>query len=894
MKKTTIRIAFILCLVLVAVLLASCSFGKKNNGGDETAATTDDGHKWDEGTVISAPDCSKTGTMLYRCTECDATKTVVIPKTDDHNIRKSDAGRLVTPPTAAKAGESVKYCTLCGKAVPVDATVTYAEYNQKVSSLRTEINQSFTTANYFKDTTVQANLGNNYTAPSVQPTKGQHPRVLFTQSNVANINAALEETRSKDARLEYLKTITSTPTTGVLPASSSHNNFSSDVLNQIQALALEYQLTKNEIMGLSAIKALLNHLKTMDFYSIVSDQERQYGVTMYTAACVYDWCYDLLTPTTKTLIVKGVQHFLEGTNVENKPNMEVDFPPTGQYSVAGHGAEYQILRDYLSFAIAIYDEYPGWWNFIAGRIYAEFVTPRNYYYQAGMVTQGVSLYIRIRFVSDLYSAWLIKTATGTMPYDAEGMKQVMRTVYSYELPKDNAFASGDDHLDDGRFTDVGRLALISSYLFDDATIRAQLEYHKTSYSELNGYFTVQATVPEYLICSSNGVKAATNRYQDMDLILYNGGWLGQIIARNNWTNDQAAVLMKIGVRTGGNHDHADAGQFQIWYKTMLAGDTGDYDSYTTDHEKLYHRQTIAHNCIMVNGEGQARRGGNEMSHRNYLSDSNTLTGEVLGVQYGYADSDKKTTPTYAYIAGDVTPAFYAKGTTSSSLVSEVQRRMLVVYDTGNADAPMYFFVFDGVTAKSACKKTFLLHTRTEPTIEGNVVTEKTREGGKLVLQSVFGGTEIKKIGGYNNNYNVNGEQIAALPDATSRDDGFWGRVEISTGAGNKTDRMLNVMYVCDSSKNPNLPATGFSNDTVTGAVIGKTAAVFVGEIERRSTQFGFTAPGSGDLTFYVSGVKAGTWTVTAGGATKTVNATEDGGLLVFTAPAGTEVTLTPQ
>ena len=881
MKKTIIRIAFVLCLVLVAVLFASCSFGKKKNNGNE-AATTWDGHVWDEGTVISAPTCSKTGAKRYVCSICGESKIETLPMTDDHKVRKSDAARLVTPPTAAKAGESVKYCTACGKAVTVDTAVTYAEYNQKVLSLRTEIDQAFTVSNYFSDTTIQSNLGSNYTAPSVKPTKGQHPRVLFTQSNIANINAALEETRSDSARTEYLKTITSTPTTGVLPTSSSHNNFNSDVLNQIQTLALEYQLTKNEIMGLSAIKALLNHLKTMDFYSITSDQERQYGFTMYVAACVYDWCNDLLTPTTKTLIVKGVQHFLEGTNADNKANMEVGFPPTEQYSVAGHGAEYQILRDYLSFAIAIYDEYPGWWDFIAGRIYAEFITPRNYYYEAGMVTQGASLYIRIRFVSDLYSAWLIKAATGTMPYNEEGMKQVMRTVYSYELPNNNAFAAGDDHLDDGRFTDVGRLALISSYLFDDATVRAQLEYHKTSYSQLNGYFTVQATVPEYLICSSNGVKAAANRYQDMDLILYNGGWLGQIIARNSWDANQAAVLMKIGVRTGGNHDHADAGQFQIYYKGMLAGDTGDYDSYDSTHEKQYHRQTIAHNCVLIGGEGQVRRGGNERSHNNYLSDSSTLTGKVLGVAYGYADPDKKTTPTYAYIAGDITAAY------NSSTATEVQRRMLAVYDTGNADVPLFFFVFDNITAKSSSsKKTFLLHIPASPTINGQTVTVEDN-GAKLVLQNVVGSNvAIKGVGGNGNNYNVNGTQIWNDP---AQSDGFWGRVEITTNSGAATDQLVNVMYVCDSNKNPtNVTATAITGSSVAkGAAIGNVAAVFITSKTRQSTGFSFTASGSGNMTYYVSGVAAGKWTITSGGKpVSTVTATEDGGLLVFTASAGT-------
>ena len=50
---------------------------------------------------------------------------------------------------------------------------------------------------------------------------------------------------------------------------------------------------------------------------------------------------------------------------------------------------------------------------------------------------------------------------------------------------------------------------------------------------------------------------------------------------------------------------------------------------------------------------------------------------------------------------------------------------------------------------------------------------------------------------------------------------------------------------------------------------------------------------SGEYTYYVSGVAAGNWSITAGGHKQTVTATEEGGLLVFTASAGT-VTLTPK
>ena len=498
-----------------------------------------------------------------------------------------------------------------------------------------------------------------------------------------------------------------------------------------------------------------------------------------------------------------------------------------------------------------------------------------------MYPQGVSLYVRCRYAADLYSAWLIKAATGSLPYDdPEGMKQVMRSVYSYELPNNNAFGNGDNNVNDDNFQDYGRLALISSYLFGDSTIRAELEYHKKSYTSFSETITMSATVAEYLICS-NGVTTPRKRHTDMPLIVYNGGWLGQIIARNNWGDDQAAVLMKIGERTTANHDHSDAGQFQIWYKTMLAGDTGAYDTYGDTHFKKYHQATIAHNCLLIGGAGQKQPG--ETGNSNTWKGDGYKMGTINGYAWGYAD-DKETSPTYAYIAGNITPAY------DSSSITEVTRRMLTVYDTKNDNIPLYFFVFDNITTSStSTKKTFLLHVPVEPTVSGNTVTV-TKSGARLTLQSVFGGDSITTVGGTNNNYNVNGTQINPTNNGN---DGFWGRVEISPNTGSKTNQLLNVMYVTDSDKTLSLSATAISNDAVKGAKIGKVTAVFVTSATRRSTPFNFTSAGTGNQTYYVSGVKAGNWTVSAGGSTQTVTATEDGGLLVFTAPAGT-VTLTPQ
>ncbi|MBR6052369.1 MAG: heparinase II/III family protein [Clostridia bacterium] len=909
MKKRILLFTLAFCIVLCLSLFVSCGKDKTDaTTAEETAAHE---HVWDTGVTTANGPCEST--TVYTCAECGETKTETV---ESHVW--GETARLIAPPTADGDGECERLCSVCKKTGGI-VPMTNEEYNAKVEELKAKID-AFSTAAFggarVTKTLSEFNAAAQalasadgktftpYAAPKKNPIAG-HPRVLFNESDLDAIRGVLKEERSRDAAAIFFDSVTTIPT-GELGEATLHEkgtykyvtdsvyNYDDEMLKQIQALALDYRLTGNKISGYGAILAIENYILTLDIARLTSDPERQYGAVMYTAACVYDWCYDLTSNLDRLRIVSGVEH-----KIVNGKHMEMGFPPIKQYSIAGHGCEYQLMRDYLAFALAIYDEYPGWWEFIAGRFYQEYVEARNEFYAGGMVSQGVSLYVRVRFASDLYSAWLLKAGVGEMPYNADDMKRVMRSIYSYELPNGNGFAMGDSHETkiDGDFINYGLPAMMAAYLFNDETMRAQLESREGCYTKF--YDEDQdcfeyTGVAEYLICSSNDVKAADDVHKDMDLILYNGGWLGQIIARNNWGEDQATVLMKIGVKTAGNHDHQDQGQFQIFYKGMLAGDTGVYDSYSTDHERYYHRQTIAHNCILVRDPsvtsisesgGQKRIGGDEMSLSGWNSESRTKTGEVIGVKYAYADA-AKTKPLYAYIAGDISLSYYSSKATSAV------RRMLAVYDTKNDDVPLCFFVFDNVTAATAAyEKVFLLHTRTEPTIAGKTVTEVNGEG-KLVLQNVFGGDTVTKIGGEGNNYNINGTQVEAKTDATSREDGYWGRVEIVT-SGEKTQQMLNVIYVCDADKDPALTAAAIETADVKGAVIGKVAAVFVTSDARRETTFKFTAPGEGDLTYYVSGVKAGTWTLSVNGQYRNLKVTEESGFLTFTAPAGVEISLIP-
>ena len=828
-------------------------------------------HAWDNGRVIGAADCVHEGSILYTCTVCSkARKTEKTPPTGVHT---PDNYYLVVEPTESTPGELEGFCKVCGARVRKTAETTYAEYRASVVECTDRINafadSAFGGSSHTKMDT------SKYDDPLAYPTSGQHPRLLLNGGSVAAVRTFFGDPANSSALKELLNTAKST-------ASGTVGEYSAGTLNCIRANAFLYQMTGVKLYGYDAIRMMKEFITSFSSMGSSGDPCRKYGEIMFATAITYDWCYDLLTAADKTQLISGVEH-----RVVSGSNMEVGFPPSGQWATVGHGAERQVLRDYLSMALAIYDEEPTWYEFIGGRFYEEYVPVRNLYYEAGYYPQGISVYLSLRFAADLWSAWLIKSATGTFPYESEeNMKQVLHTAYSMIANGSNYFFGEGDKEDRTGAEELGQLAIagmMSGYLFDDPTAMSWADYASYSYIE----------TPFYMILKSSGVEGkAAQRYDGMDLIVYNGAWLGQMIAHSNWKSNSASVFMKIGNRTTGNHDHSDSGSFQIYYKGILAGDSGYYDKYDSNHCLHYHQATIAHNSIVLQKGsdviqqkrcGEPKSIGNPSWERDW-GNSQYQFGTTTGYAMGYLD-EEKTQPKYAYIAGDIAAAY-------TSLVSRLDRRMLAVYDTGNPDVPMYFFVYDNITASdSSYEKVFLLHTVSEPEIEGNTLTV-TSGSGKLVLQNAVGDCTLSKIGGEGRNYEVGGTQIATL---NGEKDGYWGRAEIKTVAGKKTDVMLNVMYVCDKSKAPEgQTATAITSSTFKGSVIGNVAAIFIDAAERRTTGLSFTAPGEGDLTYYISGVKAGNWTVVAGGNTQTVTATEEGGLLVFTAAAGRIVLTAPK
>ena len=172
--------------------------------------------------------------------------------------------------------------------------------------------------------------------PPVTPSE-DHPRLLITSDMIPEIQKSLRASDDKAKQFQTLisKTLPNGAILSTLSPSGKSQNLNYTYLEVIQAKALASVVYGDAYYGYQAIYYMKNVLKSLDIQYIASDQCRDYGYVMFTAALVYDWCYDLLTEEDKIQFIAGVENCLcEGRNKAGS-KIEVGFPPSGGGSVVG-------------------------------------------------------------------------------------------------------------------------------------------------------------------------------------------------------------------------------------------------------------------------------------------------------------------------------------------------------------------------------------------------------------------------------------------------------------------------------------------------------------------------------------------------------------------------------
>jgi hypothetical protein len=359
--------------------------------------------------------------------------------------------------------------------------------------------------------------------------------------------------------------------------------------------------------------------------------------------------------------------------------------------------------------------------------------------------------------------------------------------------------------------------------------------------------------------------------------------LGAMIARTGWEEglDANTVVaeMKVGVHNFVNHQHLDAGSFQLYFKGPLAAESGIYEggngAYGSEHFKNYYQRTIAHNSMLVydpeekffwhdqpvandGGQQYPNRGDETLNLSTFLV-NDYRTGEVLAHSVG-PDTVK---PDYSYLKGELSEAYGKKIQTFT--------RSFVFLNLHNNEVPGALVVFDRVVASNKnYEKYWLLHTVEEPETEGGTTTVKRGEKGyhgKMInttLLPVAGNLRIRKVGGPGNEFSVFGKnypQTFRNPGRNSMDSAMW-RIEISPEKRSAADNFLNVMQVMDLSGNvAMLPVTRIETDKMVGPMISDRIILFSKDGTLINDSIDIKIPGKGSFKVLLTDIGEGAWCI---------------------------------
>ncbi|MCS7464146.1 heparinase II/III family protein [Paenibacillus doosanensis] len=666
-----------------------------------------------------------------------------------------------------------------------------------------------------------------YPKPPHKPPQ-EHPRLLLRSRDMPG----LREKRTKPEMKQVWERLMYFSQVDIREAASGDTP---EDVYLIEANALMYVLDDDREAGQRAKELALSCI-TKSFNPNFQDISRAIGRLMLAAAVVYDWCRELLSDEDRQFMIvhfKRLAHMLE-----------CGFPPKKEGSIVGHTSEWMLMRDLIGTGIAIYDEDPELYDVAAGRFYAEMVPARNFFYPSGWHHQGDN-YGAYRYQAELYATWILDRMGAGNPYDPSQEEVGYQWIYT-RRPDGKLLRDGDS--DNPLYAEHQYIKLFPLvYLMAGS-------YYGNPYF-IDQQFREFETIPDMYVFHAflfYNPDVGPKSVKELPLTRYFGSPAGIMIARTGWDEgmDRAssAVVaeMRIGEYQYNNHQHLDAGAFQLYYKGYLAIDSGIYKGssgkYHSPHNKYYFKRSIAHNTVLVYDPDELKQypyvkdGGlvwpnvNDGGQRWPNEGRPPLTLDDLlnkdfkrGEALAHACGPDPVQPDYSYLKGDITAAYSAK-------MKQFQRSFLFL-NFKDADHPAALIVFDRVVSANAeFKKYWLLHSVEEPQVSGSrTVVSRSEDGynGQLINDTLLpepDNVDIVPVGGPGKEFWVFGTNyVNDFP--STKEQGAW-RIEASPRTPSEQDLFLNVMQVKDIGGPAPLATAKVETEQLVGAAIGNWTVYF--------------------------------------------------------------------
>lgn len=681
----------------------------------------------------------------------------------------------------------------------------------------------------------------------------EHPRLYLRSSQAAEMG-----TRLKNPVLQ--------PVVDTLRSRSAKS-----LPLKIEWDAIRYLISKDKALGRLIIDSALALLKRTELPNI-GDAARVTGRMMVTGAIVYDWLYPLLTQVEKKTFIDEL--------IRLAKTLECEYPPTKQGSVTGHSSESFIMRDMLSAGIAIYDEYPEMYELAAARFFGDHLPVRSWLYNGHAYHQGDS-YGPLRYSWDTYPLMIFDRMGAGNVYNPEQQYTPYYYIYTTR-PDGQRMRAGDTFLHSNHGAPPGKPwdqyvgTLFTASYYGDGVLLDQFLRQGGSDGKAHGRTNQQEYIFQFLWWDVDLQRKSINT---LPLSWYSGTPFGWMVARTGWDDKAAIAEMKINVYNFNNHQHMDAGAFQIYYRGPLATESGLYGgtdgAYGSSHGKNYFWRTIAHNTLLIydpleqfspsgdfGNDGGQSLPNNRYEPRNldvFLNPENGYkTGEILA--HGFGPSIQ--TPDYTYLKGDITRAY-------SSKVKEVKRSFIFL-NLKNEEVPAALIVYDKVVSSSpSFKKYWLLHSIEEPVIIGNEATITITEDGKtgkLVNVSLLPGMnnqELTPVGGpgkefwvFNKNYD---NESTDKTGESTYERAAW-RIELSPKIPAQENYFLNVMQIMENN-GQKLSIKKIDGDRITGIRIADRIVLVSKTCEGIDASFSFSVREEGNFKILLTDLLPGTWQV---------------------------------
>jgi len=702
--------------------------------------------------------------------------------------------------------------------------------------------------------------------PSITPSMSR-PRLWVNHSSLIKVKNNLEVGRNKDI-WEDVKVIAMASYDFPYTENEMIIKEDKDVEKEMQYKAFYYLMEQDSIIGRESIDIAKKYIKALDFGNIL-DVTRPVGNAIYTVSLVYDWCYDLLTSDEKALFIEKFKYLAE--------SMEIGWPPFRQAITVGHGSEEQLSKNLLAMSIAIYNEDPIPYKYTSYRILEELSSMRQFEYQSPRHHQGMS-YGPYRYRADLEAALLFKKMSGIEVFD-ENIKNVYKSFFYRRLTNKDFFNDGDNfsqyysgNINYGT-TSLIHYAYSKDSSEDDLLILAKLSKGDIALNSYNVFkdrvLTLLLNDPDFEVVLPNeeGLSA-------LPLTLFTGKIVGSMIARTGWDMSENTSDVVVDVKGGGyffaNHQHADAGSFQIFYKGKQVVDLGQYHYYGTPYDVNFNKRSVAHSMLLVvdpneenvNDGGTRKISGSPVSEE-YINnnDPKYLNGEIISESTEPLNS---LSPDFSYYSLDLTSAYSGK--------LERYQRKSVFLNLKNNDIPAILIMLDIVkTSNPDFKKYWQINTLNLPEIDnnGNILIHNSIEDGNEgdvivnMLEPISNNRTVEFFSGANSTTVFGTHYTAPNPD---KPEANGTRIMISPINSNIKDIFLTA-FTMKTPEAAGLSISSFkSQDNNTSHIlVGNNILVIMNNTdELLSTSIDIDIT-SDDTKLFVGGLEHGNWVLSGGG-----------------------------